>query len=144
MENTAGQNLNSNDFQPEPFVCYLQKHREKLENRKGVLINALIKRGLWWALLGVGKYCFSNYKIVWEAYGKKTFKAIIFDGNWQVNQSLQAFIPCNDKLTAENLVHQLNSPDINEYLLASKMEGTMNWAQPGKMASIFSYNVLEE
>jgi thiamine pyrophosphate-dependent acetolactate synthase large subunit-like protein len=87
----------------------------------------------------VGKYSFSEYKIVWEAYGKKVFKPRIFDGIWQVNQSLQAFIPCNDVATANKILADLCDPRVEEYLLSSKMEGTMNWAQPGKISALLVF-----
>ncbi|MDR1220284.1 MAG: SAM-dependent methyltransferase [Treponema sp.] len=136
----TGKPLAPYEVENEPYLfAYLQMHKKILERRKGVLIQAHIKRGLWWSLLGVGPYSFSLCKIVWEAYGKKTFKPLIFDGNWQANQSLQAFIPCEDRRTAEGLLLQLSNPQIEEYLLASRMEGTMNWAQPGKVSSILHY-----
>lgn len=137
---TTGKPLAPSEMKNEYYLFqYLQLHKNVLENRKGVLIQSQIKRGIWWALLGVGTYSFSHYKIVWEAYGKNTFRPQLFGGAWQANQSLQAFIPCNDKLTADDLLIQLKNPKIEEYLRASKMEGTMNWAQPGKMAAIFHY-----
>jgi hypothetical protein len=89
--------------------------------------------------MGVGLYNFTKYKIVWEAYGKKTFSPRLFNGYWQANQSLQAFIPCEDKKTAEQLLVQLSNPLVENYLLASKMEGTMNWAQPGKISSFLHF-----
>lgn len=137
---TTGKPLSPYELENEPRLSgYLQKHKRTLENRKGVLIRAQIKRGLWWSMLGVGPYSFANCKVVWEAYGKKTFRPLLFDGRWQANQSLQAFIPCNDKPAAENLLLQLSNPRIEEYLRSSKMEGTMNWAQPGKINAILDY-----
>ncbi len=118
---------------------YLKKHEHTLKNRKGTLIQSHIRRGVWWALLGVGAYNFTPYKIVWEAYGKKAFIPRIFAGNCQANQSLQAFIPCCDKVLAENLLASLSDPSVEEYLRASRMDGTMNWAQPGKIRRLMRF-----
>jgi hypothetical protein len=121
------------------LYTYLCKFKEYLSKRKGTMLNAQIKRGIWWSLLGVGKYNFCKYKVVWEAYGKKKFLPRIFDGNWQANQSLQAFIPCKDKSTADKILNSLSDPLVEKYLSASKMEGTMNWAQPGKISKLLIF-----
>ncbi len=118
---------------------YLNNHQEKLSNRKGTYISGWIKKGYWWALLGVGTYNFAPYKIVWEAYGKKTFNPILVEGNWQANQALQAFIPFQTKQHAETILKQLKNPAIEEYLLSLRMEGTMNWAQPGKIKKLIKF-----
>lgn len=119
---------------------YLRQFQDCLEKRKGTMLNAYIKRGLWWSLLGVGKYNFSKYKIVWEAYGKKVFRPRIFHGSWQANQSLQAFVPCNDLVTANKILADLCDQRVENYLLSSKMEGTMNWAQPGRISALFEFS----
>ena len=80
-------------LQEDMLYSYLTKFKRILENRKGVILNSYIKKDLWWAMLGVGKYNFTPYKVVWEAYGRKKFSPIISCGRWQVNQSLQAYIP---------------------------------------------------
>lgn len=116
---------------------YLLKHQNKLANRKGKILHALMSRGYWWAMLGVGKYNFAPYKIVWEAYGRNTFCPQIFQGAWQANQSLQCFVPCETIETAEKILAYLQNPAIEEYLLSLKMEGTMNWAQAGKIKKLF-------
>jgi hypothetical protein len=118
---------------------YLEKHRETLENRKGVMLNAMLSRGHWWAMLGVGSYNFFPYKVVWEAYGKTRFNPTVFEGNWQANQSLQAFIPVRSLSEAQRVQSELSNKQIENYLLSLKMEGTMNWAQPGKIKKIVSY-----
>ena len=58
--------------------AYLNRHRDALANRKGTMLGAWMKRGAWWACLGVGKYSFAPYKVVWEAYGKSTFTPQVF------------------------------------------------------------------
>ena len=103
------------------------------------MLNALLKRGQWWAMLGVGEYNFFPFKIIWEAYGKTTFNPTIFDGNWQANQSLQAFIPVRTIEEAKRVQNDLSDKQIENYLLSLKMEGTMNWAQPGKIKKIIKF-----
>lgn len=118
---------------------YLEANIDRLKNRKGVMLNALLKRGHWWAMLGVGEYNFFSHKIVWEAYGKAHFNPTIFDGNWQANQSLQAFIPLNNSVDAIRIQAELSQKQIENYLLSLKMEGTMNWAQPGKIKKLIKF-----
>jgi hypothetical protein len=136
----TGKPLSAKEMEEEPLLfSYLQSQKHILTNRKGSLIQAQIKRGLWWSLLGVGPYSFCPCKVVWEAYGKNTFRPQIFRGNWQVNQSLQAFIPCGNETAARRILAKLSDPLVEQYLAASKMEGTMNWAQPGKITSILHF-----
>lgn len=119
------------------LYTYLHKHELHLKNRKGVMLSSYIKRGVWWAMLGVGKYNFVKYKVVWESYGKKRFLPMIVLGNWQVNQSLQSYVPCMTMGEARKILHHLESPFIEKHLLSLEMEGTMNWAQPGKINKFF-------
>lgn len=119
--------------------AYLTRHSEVLQNRKGVMLNTMLKRGHWWALLGAGKYNFFPYKIVWEAYGKNTFNPKLFTGEWQANQSLQAFIPLKSLREAERVLKKLSDEQVENYLLSLKMEGTMNWAQPGKIKKLIRF-----
>lgn len=97
------------------------------------MLNSLISRGYWWALLGVGEYNFYPYKIVWEAYGKSTFNPTLFQQDWQANQALQAYIPMKTKKAAVAILAQLSSGELQDYLGSLCMQGTMNWAQPGKI-----------
>ncbi len=119
-----------------PLKQYLTQHQEKLKNRNGILLSSWLKKGYWWALLGVGPYNYARYKIVWEAYGRKQFVPILVEGYWQANQALQAFIPFQNRKEAEKVLKKLKNPAIEEYLLSLKMEGTMNWAQPGKIKNL--------
>ncbi|MEW6773792.1 MAG: N-6 DNA methylase [Bacteroidota bacterium] len=112
---------------------YLLIHKNELFNRKGILLNTWIKKGIWWAMLGVGDYNFYPFKIVWEAYGKKEFNPILIDGKWQANQSLHAYIPCKLKEEASRILSALKNSSIEKFLKAFQTEGTMNWAQPGKI-----------
>jgi hypothetical protein len=136
----TGKPLTQTEVDGEPALSiYLHAHKTALCNRKGTLIQTYIKRGAWWALLGVGRYTFSTYKIVWEAYGKASFKPQLFCGDWLANQALHAFIPCADQTAAERLLDTLSHPAVERYLLSSRMGGTMNWAQPGRIAAILHF-----
>ncbi len=135
-----GRPLSEDQLKKESLLWnYLKQHEQKLKNRKGTLIRSWRDRGYWWSLLGVGPYNFMPYKIVWEAYGRKTFRPIIVEGHWQANQSLQAFIPVRTKKAARKLLKQLKHPSIEKYLLSLQMEGTMNWAQPGKIKKLLTF-----
>jgi hypothetical protein len=118
---------------------FFQQFKTVLSQRKGILINISIKKGYWWALLGVGKYNFFRYKIIWESYGKTTFTPQLFEGRWQANQSLQAYIPVQKTAEAKKILHQLQDKRIETYLLSLRMKGTMNWAQPGKIKKLVKF-----
>jgi hypothetical protein len=122
---------------------YLETQKSLLESRKGTLLNAWIKRGIWWACLGVGDYSFAPYKVVWEAYGKSNFNPRIFstfNGKpWQANQAMQAFIPCSSFMEAEDLLGQLLGSNIEKYLKSMSIEGTCNWAQPGRIKRFLKF-----
>jgi hypothetical protein len=119
--------------------AYLATHLAALQGRKGLLIQNMVARGHWWGLLGVGPYCFFPYKVVWEAYGRGEFRPQIFDARWQVNQSLQAYIPVHSLAEAERVLQALQQPNVEAYLRSLKMEGTMNWAQPGKIKRLIRF-----
>jgi len=122
---------------------YLQDNREFLLNRKGTLIASWKNRGFWWALLGVGPYSYAPYKVMWEAYGARTFRPMIFgqyqDQPWQGNQALHAYIPCRTHLEAETVKISLSHPSVQEFLEASRTQGTCNWAQPGRIKQIIRF-----
>ena len=135
-----GRPLELHQVKSDPLLwSYLKANQDHLKKRKGSLIGTWLKKGYWWAMLGVGPYNFMPYKVVWEAYGKTKFSPILIRGNWQANQSLQAFIPFRTLDEAENILKQLQHPAIESYLLSLKMEGTMNWAQPGKIRKLLHY-----
>ncbi|MBK6418736.1 MAG: hypothetical protein IPF79_06060, partial [Ignavibacteria bacterium] len=138
--NSNGKPLDARQLDTCPeLLRYLESHKTTLQNRKGVMLKAMMSRGAWWALLGVGPYCFQPYKIVWEAYGKSKFKPKIFDGKWQVNQSLQAFVPVKTMNEAERVLAALSASEVERYLLSLKMPGSMNWAQPGKIRKLITF-----
>ena len=137
-DDRTGRPLDKNALLANPsLLAYLQTQKELLVSRKGTLLNTWIKRGIWWACLGVGEYCFAPYKVVWEAYGKSNFNPRIFsshDGKpWQANQAMQAFIPCASLTEAEVLLDLLTNSNIEKYLKSLSIEGTCNWAQPGRI-----------
>jgi len=135
-----GKPLDAAQLNREPeLLQYLLRHRNVFENRKGVMLQSWIKRGNWWALLGVGDYNFFPWKIVWEAYGRTDFNPVLFPGIWQANQSLQAYIPVRSQEEGERILEELRKPEVFEYLVSMKMEGTMNWAQPGKIKKMLRF-----
>jgi hypothetical protein len=125
------------EIEKEPtLAAYLTLNQSTLQNRKGRMIQVSIQRGYWWALLGIGYYSFHNYKVLWEAFGKKHFHPILLEGNWQGNQALHAYIPLHNLAQAEEALLALQNPYIETYLASNRMEGTCNWAQPGKMKNL--------
>lgn len=116
---------------------YLRARHALLEQRKGVMINSWIRRGRWWALLGVGPYSFAPYKVLWQAYGKRTFEPRLFTSAggraWQGNQAMHAFMPFWREQDAREVLAALRQPDVEQTLLRQRMAGTCNWAQPGRI-----------
>jgi hypothetical protein len=123
---------------------YLLRFRSALEQRKGTLIRSAIGKGFWWSLLGIGPYSFAPYKVIWEAYGKDLFHPTILsevDGQaWQANQAMQAFIPCWSESEAKRVCSALQHPGILTLLRQLNGDGKCNWAQPGKIKRILSFN----
>ena len=140
----SGAPLEESEIQKENGLqTYLFSQKSKLQNRKGTLINAWISRGYWWALLGIGRYSFTPHKVLWEAFGRNTFSPRIFSGYkemcWQGNQALHAYIPCEDRTSAERICAKLRNPFVQGYLLSLSMEGTCNWAQPGRVSKLIEF-----
>jgi hypothetical protein len=119
--------------------AYLEAHAHVLKARKGTLMQGAIGRGLWWSLLGVGPYSFAPYKVVWEAYGRRDFRPAIFEGHWQANQSLQAFMPAGSLAEASRIHEALSDGRVARYLGSTRMQGTMAWAQPGRIGKLLAY-----
>ena len=59
-------------------------------------------------------------------------------GEWQANQSLQAFIPCRSQEQATAIHSELSEKWVEDYLLSLRMEGSMNWAQLGKIKKLLT------
>lgn len=139
-----GRPLEENELQREKKLHkYLLSRKERLQARRGTLINRWMARGYWWALLGVGKYTFAPTKVMWEAYGGRLFRPKIFAGRgrrcWQGNQAMHAYIPCSDLQSAERISRELGRPIVQRYLSSQLMEGTCNWAQPGRISRLLEY-----
>jgi hypothetical protein len=143
-DRTTGRPLEAGRFSNTKGYAYLASQKETLLARKGTLINSMISKGCWWALLGVGYYSFAPYKVIWPAYGKNDFTPrILSDVNgqmWQGNQSLHAFIPCWEKDEAERVLDLLDNSQVSLLLCQLNGEGKCNWAQPGKMKKILAFN----
>jgi len=134
---STGKPLEEAEIKSAPVLHkYLLSQKSILQKRKGTFINAWISRGYWWALLGAGKYSFAAHKIVWEAYGKNTYLPKIFPGKWQGNQSLHAYIPIDERAAAIQILNRLREPVVQLYLSSQHMEGTCNWAQPGRISKL--------
>ncbi len=125
------------------LAAYFAMWKTQLLARKGTMLNTWMKRGIWWACLGVGEYNFAPFKVVWEAYGKSNFHPRIFgcvDGRpWQANQAMQAFIPCSSLAEAKDLLDRLENSNIESYLKSLSVEGTCNWAQPGRIKRFLQF-----
>ena len=122
---------------------YLQNVQDVLQGRKGTLLRTALKRGNWWALLGVGPYSFAPFKVIWEAYGKTQFNPIVLSSvegqMWQGNQSMHAFIPCWTERDAQRIKAALENPEIPTLLRQLNGAGKCNWAQPGKIKKILGF-----
>jgi hypothetical protein len=143
-DDQTGRPLDKNALLANPsLLAYLEAQKGLLASRKGTLLNTWIKRGIWWACLGVGEYCFAPFKVVWEAYGKSNFNPLIFSSlegkPWQANQAMQAFIPCSSLAEAEKLLNLLKNSNIERYLKSLNIEGTCNWAQPGRIKRFLKF-----
>ena len=81
---------------------------------------------------------------MWKAFGDSVFtpKVLYPDvlfGSWQRNQSLNAFIGAPTLETANTIHRKLTNPLIQEYLSSLRMQGTCNWAQPGRMKKFMEF-----
>lgn len=140
----TGRPLNEGALKRHPtLAAYFSSQKSQLLARKGTMLNTWLKRGMWWACLGVGEYCFAPFKVVWEAYGKSNFSPRIFGSvggqAWQANQAMQAFIPCSTLAEAEDLLAKLENSKIESYLKSMSVEGTCNWAQPGRIKRFLQF-----
>jgi hypothetical protein len=121
---------------------YFKNLKSELTGRKGLLINVNISKGLYWGLMGLGKYSFSAYKIIWLTAGEKVFTPNLvdnFEGKpWQANQSLQAFLPFESKILAEQSFAKLKklSESLDPEILGTP--GTLGWGQPGRIMNILT------
>ena len=87
----TGQPLNPEQIgECSELADYLNRCRHSLENRRGRWLRQWIDRGRWWALLGVGPYCFTPYRVTWPAYGASRFSPRVMAAPWQGQQALHA------------------------------------------------------
>ena len=143
-DSRTGRPLSDAHLKARPALWHhFQLHKVALQSRKGTMLNAWIQHGRWWACLGVGKYSFAPFKIIWEAYGKDKFNPKIFapyaGQPWQANQAMHAFIPCSTRDEAERLLQQLTHSNVAMYLKSLNMKGTCNWAQPGRIKRFLKF-----
>ena len=143
-EERTGRPLDETHLHSNPtLAAYFSTRKNQLLARKGTMLNAWMKRGIWWACLGVGEYNFAPFKVVWEAYGKANFRPRIFGSYngkpWQANQAMHAFIPCCSLAEAEELLDRLENSNIEAYLKSLSVEGTCNWAQPGRIKRFLQF-----
>ena len=137
----SGRVLSWNDLSKFPYTQeYLIHHEQKLRSRKGVLIRGNIEKGIWWSLLGVGEYSFAPWKVAWESLGKKVFRPALLRGEWQGNQAMHAYCPCATREEAEFLLEALKGCQVENWLKSFSMDGTCNWAQPGKVSKVFDFH----
>jgi len=139
LYNVNGKPLKWSEIEKLPgIVDYLKKYKKEMINRKGVLIQNQISKGAYWSLLGVGSYTFKKWKILWEAMGKRDFQAIVVDGKWQGNQAMHAYISSDNLENANRIKDELNDV-IPDHLASFGMQGTCNWAQPGRVKQLLSF-----
>jgi hypothetical protein len=123
--------------------AYLARAEKTLRARRGSLIAGWIRRGYWWASLGVGRYSFAPYKVAWMSYGRSLFEPRIFrsfrGASWQGNQALHAYVPCRTRNEAKAVLRSLSRPEVSEYLESFRMGGTRSWAQPGRILRLCSF-----
>jgi hypothetical protein len=136
---TTGQPLAPEQLAACPELAdYLDRCRPLLDDRRGQWLRRWIDRGQWWALLGVGPYCFTPYRVAWPAYGATRFTPRVFAAPWQGQQALHAHIPCSSRKDAEALRTALARPEVEEYLRAFGSAGTRNFAQPGRVGRLLT------
>ncbi|MFP4644124.1 MAG: hypothetical protein ACLFM0_07200, partial [Spirochaetales bacterium] len=119
--------------------AYLSAYRERLASRRGAVIGSMIGRGLWWALLGVGPYTFTRYKLVWPAYGARAFTPRLFVGRWAPNQALQCSMSFSERAEALRVQRFITQPQVEAALHKAGGAGTPGWAQPGRMRRFFRW-----
>lgn len=144
-----GQLLDAGALERSGLAAHWSPWKDRLAARKGILLGAQLSRGHWWALLGVGPYAFTEYKVIWDAYGRDRLDARVLgpreDGAvWQADQALQAYIPCRTLDDAGRIAGVLNGSEVADYLAGLRGAGTRNWAQPGRFTALWQPPTLME
>jgi hypothetical protein len=142
-DRATGRPMSAEQLEALPLLrAHLERNRETLSARKGAMLGSLIRRGAYWALLGVGAYSFAARKVAWEAFGRSTFRPRVFgavEGQpWQCNQALHASIAVASDDEARAVLEALSPERVEPWLEAFRMGGTCNWAQPGRVARFLS------
>ncbi len=143
-DRTTGKPFSPEYIRARPVLqSFVQFHETILKNRKGSLIQNWVRRGLFWACLGVGPYNFFEYKVLWQAFGTREFKARIYGNSegaaWQGNQAMHVYIPCHELEEARRIRDALNGGVVQCYLDSFHMGGSKSWAQPGKIKALLQY-----
>lgn len=115
---------------------FLKRRQEALEKRKGTLLKSYMKKGVFYALLGVSHYSFTPYKVVWQAMGAKEFHPRIFEGCWQANQAMHAYIPADSHENALTILNYLKQEAVAKFLHSKGQQGSMSFAQPGRIKEL--------
>jgi hypothetical protein len=142
-ENT-GKAIDLEELRQYPLTYeYLASKKSLLNSRKGVLVNVNISKGIYWGLLGVGPYSFAPFKIIWLTAGQTNWSPHLMDNYlgkaWQANQSLQAFMPFNQRDIAQKVLMEIESlaDTLDSDYLGT--QGTLGWAQPGRVNALLDF-----
>ncbi len=142
-----GKVLNREELEAFPDALeWVERHQVELINRRGMMLKQVMKKGIYWSMIGVGPYSFAPWKLAWESYGRNRFVPRLFsaeDGvHWQGNQALHAYLPFYDKTAAKRAYEDFLSPDLEGYLKLLGGAGTKNWAQPGRIRRLLASESL--
>lgn len=123
---------------------YFSSQRARLESRKGTLIQSSMANYGYWSLLGVGKYSFAPFKLIWLTAGQSQFEPQVVSSYagkpWQANQSLQAFMPFQDLHTAQETASQMLEKLGNVGLGLLGTPRSLSWAQPGRVSKLLTFS----
>lgn len=123
---------------------YFSSQKDRLESRKGTLIRSSMKNYGYWSLLGVGKYSFAPFKLIWLTAGQSKFEPRVVSSYagkpWQANQSLQAFMPFQDLWSAEETASLMVEKLGNVGLGLLGTPKSLSWAQPGRVGKLLTFS----
>ncbi len=136
----TGLPLSVEELQAYPSAwLYLLSQKEKLSQRKGVMLQKYSRNDVFYALLGISTYSFTAYKVVWSAMGVKKFTPRIVLGHHQANQAVHAYIPAHSLQEAELILAFLQSDEIQEFFKNIEISGTKSFAQPHRVKEFLSF-----
>jgi hypothetical protein len=131
----------------ERTFAYLKSNKLKLANRKSAVIRPMIEKGYYYAMYGVGRYCFAKWKVVWRSFGVSQLNAAVVsnvDGKpILANQALHSYIALNEEDEAHYIAGVMNSFPFAQCIQAVSKGGIKSFAQPGllKRVRIPKYNI---